>query len=52
MPGLDPGIHGVPQVRIVDYRANGDAWMPGSSSGMTKFRAKLLIFHNYAAAAH
>jgi len=35
MPGLDPGIHGVPKVPMSDFRANGDAWMAGSSPAMT-----------------
>jgi hypothetical protein len=29
MPGLDPGIHAVPEVRTVGYGANGAAWMTG-----------------------
>src|SRR6185437_16567183 len=35
MPGLDPGIHGRPTVQISGFRTGGDAWMPGSSPGMT-----------------
>ena len=35
MPGLDPGIHVVWDVQLLDDRAHGAAWMPGSSPGMT-----------------
>jgi hypothetical protein len=31
MPGLDPGIHGVPKARLPDIGAGGTAWMTGSS---------------------
>jgi len=37
MPGLDPGIHAVPEVRMFDDGANGYAWMTGSSPVMTVF---------------
>jgi hypothetical protein len=36
MPGLDPVIHAVPKLPMPDHRANGDAWMTGSSPVMTK----------------
>jgi hypothetical protein len=35
MPGLDPGIHGMPFVQILEFRASGTAWMTGSSPVMT-----------------
>jgi hypothetical protein len=35
MPGLDPGIHGVPRVLTPGLSANGAAWMAGSSPAMT-----------------
>ncbi len=33
MPGLVPGIHVVPQSK---HLSSGEAWMPGSSPGMTE----------------
>jgi hypothetical protein len=35
MPGLDPGIDAAPQAHIFNDRANGAAWMTGSSPVMT-----------------
>jgi len=35
MPGLDPGIHGMPLAQTTDFSTGGTAWMPGSSPGMT-----------------
>jgi hypothetical protein len=35
MPGLDPGIHGVPKARLPDFGAGGTACMTGSSPVMT-----------------
>jgi hypothetical protein len=37
MPGLDPGIHGMPLARTPDIRAGCTAWMAGSSPAMTVF---------------
>jgi hypothetical protein len=38
MPGLDPGIHEGPEVRMFDDGATGYAWMTGSSPVMTIFK--------------
>jgi len=35
MPGLDPGIHAVPEARNSVDSTSGAAWMPRSSPGMT-----------------
>jgi hypothetical protein len=43
MPGLDPGIHGVPKVRMPDFGANGAAWMTGSSPVMTILIVLVLV---------
>jgi len=35
MPGLDPGIHAVPQAQMPGFSTSGAAWMAGSSPAMT-----------------
>jgi hypothetical protein len=48
MPGLDPGIHGVPLAVMAGVSAGGDAWMPGSSPGMTSVVGELMVTPLYS----